>query len=173
MWVDILSMLAAGAFAACLVFIAQRYLRRKQRPLPRWSMPAAIGATMIVFSIWNEYTWFDRITRTLPASMVIVAQGERSAPWAPWTYLQPVTVRFAALDKNAIQRSDSLPHLARANLVLVERWQNTRLVPVALDCKQQRQVTPAGAARLSADGQLTDGQWIPIAPTDPLFVAAC
>src|SRR5690606_42152348 len=98
MWADFLSMAAIAVFAACLVFIVRRSLRRKGIEPPRWIMPAVIGASMIGYSIWNEYTWFDRMTSRLPDTIAVVGQGERSAFWAPWPHLYRVPVGLVAAD---------------------------------------------------------------------------
>ncbi len=173
MWVDLLSMAAIGIFAACLVFIIKHLLRRRGKSAPRWAMPAVIGLTMIGYSVWNEYTWFDRITSALPPTVEIVGKGQRSAFWAPWTYLQPVTVRFIALDTRARIQSTERPGLVLSELLLVERWQPTRSVPMAFDCHHGRQATLAGGARIDADGTLEGAQWQAVAADSPALRVAC
>ncbi|SRR5690606_15999663 len=173
MWVDLLSMAAAAVLAACLVFIAGRLLRKTQRKLPRWTMPAAIGCTMIVYSVWSEYSWFARMQSALPQNVVVLSTGERSAPWAPWTYAAPVTVRFVAMDTHAISRSEQKPELVRGRLLLVERWQPTRTVAVAFDCAANLRADLMGSATLAANGVLTGTRWHAVAPGEPAFRAAC
>ncbi|MBC2770126.1 hypothetical protein [Pusillimonas minor] len=173
MWADFIAMLAIAALAACIVFIIGRFMRRSGRQLQRWVMPAAIGASVIAYAVWNEYTWFSRLESALPNHIVVVGTGERSAPWAPWTYLAPVTVRFVAVDTQAIARSESRPELARTELYLIERWQPTRTVAVALDCKQQLRADLGGAANLSPDGTLTGAQWQPANDDTALLRAVC
>lgn len=173
MWVDLLSMLATGAFTACLVFIIGRLLRKQGRPLPRWAMPCLIGASMIVYSIWSEYTWFERVQASLPEQVVVTSTGERSAPWAPWTYLAPVTIRFAALDGTQRQTSEERPGLIRTRLLLVERWSPTRTMNIAIDCPAQRWASLPPGASIRADGTLTGSNWQALTPSDPLLRAAC
>lgn len=173
MWVDLLSMMAVAALAACLVFILGRFLRKSKRTLPRWIMPAAIGVTMIAYSVWSEYSWFTRMQSALPQNVVVLSTGPRSAPWAPWTYLAPVTVRFVAMDTHAVTRSEQKPELVRGQLLLVERWQPTRMVTVAFDCASHLRADLVGRATLAADGTLSGTQWHPVAPTEPTLRAAC
>lgn len=173
MWADFLSMAAIAVFAACLVFIVRRSLRRKGIEPPRWIMPAVIGASMIGYSIWNEYTWFDRMTSRLPDTIAVVGQGERSAFWAPWTHLYPVTVRFVAVDTHNRLRSEERPDLVVTEILLIERWQPTRKVSVAFDCSHARRADLHGAARIEPDGTLEGAEWQAMDPASPMLVTAC
>ncbi|HUH59433.1 MAG TPA: hypothetical protein VL001_05080 [Candidimonas sp.] len=173
MWVDLLSMLATAALAACLVFILRRALRKSRHALPRWAMPAAMGCTMIAYSVWSEYSWFTRMQSALPPNVVVLGTGQRSVPWAPWTYPAPVTVRFVAMDTRAISRSEKKPELVRGQLLLVERWQPTRTVAVAFNCVSNQRADLVGRAALASDGTLTGAQWHAVAPTEPALKAAC
>lgn len=173
MWVDILSMVAIGILAACIIYITRRSLARKGRSLPRWTLPALIGASMIGYSIWNEYTWFDRIAGELPPSVAVVSQGERSAFWAPWTYAWPVTVRFIALDTRTRVESRERPGLVVTELLLVERWQPTRKVQSAFDCPQARRADLTSGARVKPDGTLEGAHWQRMEPGDPVLRVAC
>src|SRR5690606_1941664 len=98
MWGELVAMAAVGVLAACLVFIFRHRLKRSGRQLPSWITPAVIGAGMMAYSIWNEYSWFGRVTASLPPTVAVVGEGQRRVVWAPWTYVLPVTVRFVALD---------------------------------------------------------------------------
>lgn len=173
MWVDLISMAAIGVLAACLMYIVRRTAARRGRTLPRWAMPAAIGASMIGYSIWNEYSWFDRITSALPENVAVVSQAERSVPWAPWTYLKPVTVRFVALDTRMRAFSEQRPGLVLTELLLVERWQPTRRVAVAFDCDHNRRADLRDGTRISPDGTLEGSRWERIEPDSPMLLAAC
>jgi len=173
MWVDLLSMIAIGILAACVIFVMRHSLKRRGRSAPRWIMPAVIGASMIGYSVWNEYSWFARITSALPPTVEIVGKGERSAFWAPWTYLQPVTVRFIALDTRARVQSTQRPGLVLTELLLVERWQPTRSVPMAFDCHKGLGADLGGAARIDADGTLEGAQWRAMGADSPVLRVAC
>ncbi|MCQ9617175.1 hypothetical protein L1889_11110 [Paenalcaligenes niemegkensis] len=173
MWIDLLSMAAVGILVACMVFIIRRSLTKRDRTAPRWILPVTIGASMISYSVWNEYTWFDRITSSLPSAVAVVAQGERSSPWAPWTYLRPVTIRFIALDTRTRVQSELQAGLVLTELLLVERWQRTRRVPVAFDCHQARRADLLGDTHLTSTGKLENGHWQTMKADDPMLHAAC
>jgi hypothetical protein len=173
MWIDILAMAAVGILAACTLFIIKRSVTRRGRSFPRWILPAAIGAGMIGYSVWNEYTWYDRVTSSLPSTVAVMGHGERSAPWAPWTYIWPVTVRFIAMDARQRLESEVRTGLYVTELLLVERWQPTRRVPVAFDCQNGRRADLLGGARIDAQGLLVGAQWQSMDVDSPMLRAAC
>ena len=43
---------------------------------PRWIMPAGIGLAMLGFTVWNEYSWYSRVTDQLPASVEVATGSE-------------------------------------------------------------------------------------------------
>jgi hypothetical protein len=156
-----------------MVFITKRSLNKRGRHLPRWIMPAAIGACMIAYSVWNEYTWFDRISTELPKGVAVVGQGQRTQFWAPWTYVKPVTVRFIAMDTRNKVTSAERPNLVVTELLLVERWQPTRKVTVAFDCNSGKRADLVNGARIDPDGTLQGTQWQTMPADSPMLKAAC
>lgn len=173
MWADFIAMLAIAGMAFCMVFIAGRFLKRSGRTLQRWVMPATIGFCVLTYAIWNEYTWFSRLQKALPEHVVVTGTGERSAPWAPWTYLAPVTTRFVAVDTRSLIRSEMRPELVKTGLLLIERWQPTRVVNVAFDCLKGLRADLGNQATLSAEGTLTGAQWQPASEDTRLLRVVC
>ena len=173
MWIDLLAMAAVGILTACLIYILRRSAKQRGRAWPRWILPATIGAGMIGYSIWNEYTWYDRVTSSLPASVAIMGHGERSAPWAPWTYVWPVTVRFIAMDAHNRVESQQRPGLYVTELLLVERWQPTHRVPVAFDCLNGQRADLLRGASVDAHGSLDGAKWHAMDPDSPMLQVAC
>lgn len=166
-------MAAVGILAACMIYMIRRSLAKRGRSLPRWVLPALIGSSMIGYSVWNEYTWFDRISSRLPPAVAVVGKGEHSAAWSPWTYVWPVTTRFVALDTRNRMQSAEQPSLVVTEILLVERWQPTRRVPLAFDCHHHRRAELVGNARIEPDGSLHGSRWQPVEPNDPVLQAAC
>ncbi|MEI4484655.1 hypothetical protein V8J36_00495 [Frigidibacter sp. MR17.14] len=169
MLIDLIAMIAIGAFIIGVYLLANRVAGRR---LPKWLMPAAIGAAVISFAVWNEYTWYGRVTSALPDTVAVVMPVTESNLWRPWTYVAPVTTRFIAVDRGAVQRSEARPELVRTEALLVQRWAGTQRVPVAFDCAGDRRADLV-AASLGADGTLTGGAWQPVAADDPMLRAAC
>lgn len=170
MSIDLISMVAAGFLVACIVYAANHLSGKR---LPKWVMPASIGATMIAFSIWNEYTWFSRVRAELPETVQILRRIDSSAPWRPWTYLAPITTRFMALDQGTVIRSAKVPDLVAAEIMLVQRYTPTKRVPVAFDCKAGARADLIEGAALAPDGTLTGADWIPVGLNDEVLKAAC
>ncbi len=170
MLIDIVSLIAIGVALAGTYVAVNRMTGRR---LPRWLLPASLGFAMITFAVWNEYTWFSRVTAALPESVEVVLPVKESSFWRPWSYAVPMVTRFIAVDQAAVQKSEESPGLVRTDAILVQRWMATQRVPVAFDCTGTRRADLAGGAQLAADGTLTGGAWIELPADDPFMLAAC
>jgi len=171
MLMDIVATISAGVGLAGVI-MAIRYFSRGR--LPKYTIPAAIGAGMLLFSVWNEYTWMARVADALPDEVVILSAPEDRAAWRPWTYLFPVSSRFVALDRTAILTSAANPALRRMNAMIVQRWAKTLRLPMAFDCVQNLRADLVDGADLAPDGTLTAGAtWQAVDPSDEMQRAAC
>ncbi|MCF3974567.1 hypothetical protein [Paracoccus salsus] len=156
--VELLGVIAVGIGAASVLYAGMHALRKAGLDLPLWLLPAGIGLAMISYSIWNDYAWFGRAQDRLPQDAQLLLIGRDSQPWAPWTYLSPVAVRFAALDPATI--SNGAEGIRTARIMLVERRGQTLVVPQEFDCD-------AGLVRPAR------GEWTAAEPDDPAFAAVC
>lgn len=141
--------------------------------LPKWTIPASIGLGMILFSIWNEYTWYTRTTSVLPEQVVILSSPADKVFYRPWTYVFPVSSRFAALDGTGMVKSPQNDALRMAEVMLVQRWTPTQRIPVAFDCATGRRADLLEGVELLPDGTLTGGEWMDVGTEDELQRAAC
>ncbi|MDT8856886.1 hypothetical protein RNZ50_17980 [Paracoccaceae bacterium Fryx2] len=170
MLMDLVATIAAGAGLAGIV-MAIRWLSRGR--LPKYILPAAIGAGMLMFSVWNEYSWYPRVSGALPDNVVIVSAPEDRVFYRPWTYLFPVSSRFLALDRTAMATSATNADLRRADAMIVQRWAAVQRVPLAFDCAGGRRADLIDGAALAADGTLTGGRWLEVGQEDEMQRAAC
>ena len=155
--VEVLGVVAVGIGMAALLFALFHALRKAGLDLPRWLLPAGIGLAMVGYSVWNDYAWYGRAVDRLPAGSRVLMVGTGSVPWAPWTYLAPPKLRFAALDPSTISDADGV---RRARIMLVERRGQTLVVPQEFDCAEGR-IKPAR------------GDWVAAEPGDPALAAVC
>ncbi|WP_444464271.1 hypothetical protein [Rhodobacter capsulatus] len=169
---DLITMLAAGLFAAIVLYAARHATQKLLGvSLPKWVTPAAAGLAMILATVWGEYRWFADASARLPATAQVVSANAASEPWRPWTYLWPVTTRFVALDgANSLRPA---PGVVATNLYLVARWQPVQPVTVAYDCVGHRQAVLGGEAAVNADGTLTSGVWMAAPEGDAGLNTAC
>lgn len=170
MFWDFIAMIAAGAGLAGLVMLIRKVSRGR---LPSWSIPAAIGLGMLAFSMWNEYTWFPRATGALPADVVILSAPESRQLWRPWTYVFPIHQRFAAYDGTSAKTSLENPAIRQGEVVIVQRWQASKRVPIAVDCVKNLRADLIEGAAIAPNGTLTGAEWYPAQADDALQLAAC
>jgi hypothetical protein len=170
MMMDLIATAAAGGGLVGFVIIA-RHLSKGR--LPKWTIPAAIGLGMLLFSVWNEYTWYKRTTSALPAEVVILSAPTDKVFYRPWTYVFPVSSRFAALDRTGMLKSMENSAFRRAEVLLVQRWTPTKRVPLAFDCANGRRAELIEGAELAPDGTLSGGTWTDVGAEDEIQRAAC
>lgn len=157
---------AAGGMAALL-------LRITRGALPRWIVPVTAGAAMIAFAIWSEYSWFDRTSGALTEDFVIVSRNESSAPWRPWTYVRPMTDRFAAVDTGSVGTNEAFPGMRIAETYFWARWAPVTRVTVAFDCAGQRRAPMVEGVEIAADGSIVGAEWVTVPADDPSLAAVC
>lgn len=155
---DILGVVAIAIGAAAVLYALMHALRRAGVDLPRWLLPAGIGAAMILFSVWNDYAWYGRMVDRLPPDTVVLVSGANSVPWAPWSYLAPITMRYATLDPATVTTAED--GVRSAQIRLTERRGPGYIVRQEFDCAGGRM-------------RLPQGQWQVAAPHDPAFAAVC
>ncbi|WP_114347613.1 hypothetical protein [Paracoccus lutimaris] len=158
---DIIGMFAVGVGVAALAFAGMHALRKLGLELPRWILPAAVGLGMLSFTIWNEYSWYGRVTGQLPDTVEVLETGSGGKAWRPWAFVVPVVNRFAAIDRAGL--SGETEGLRRGQVLFVERWQPTRYVTLDFDC---------AGARLRAVAEDRASDWRP-GTGDPAFAAIC
>ena len=160
--------LAVAVLGACVAFIVLRTFRLKAR----WIIPASAGAGMLGFTIYNDYTWFSRTAEGLPPAFLIAATGQRSTALQPWSLAVPVTVRFAAVDLGSLQIREAAPHLRRAPVHLVARFQPTFTSRQLFDCANARRADADGADA-GPDGLPPAQAWFAVPADDAMLRAVC
>mgnify|MGYP000079540564 FL=1 len=101
---------------------------------PKWLTPFAAAFAMLVTTISNEYLWYDQSTANLKPGVAVVSTIESSAFYRPWTYLFPITDRFAALDTNSLTAHPSGEDRVVGDLYFFARWENTQRLQILFDC---------------------------------------
>jgi hypothetical protein len=170
MYVDIITIIAAGFAAAGVALILNRLTGRR---LPRWIVPAFAGAGMIAMSLTNEYRWYPRNLDLLPEGYQVISTAEFSAPFSPWTYVVPYVNRFAAIDVAGVQRNANLPDLRLTNVVFFTRWEPVRIRSAVFDCAQGRSALIEGDLVFAEDGNILVSRWDQTGPDDPATSLVC
>lgn len=170
MLMDFVATISAGVGLAGVVMAIRHFTRGK---LPKYVIPAFVGLGMLIFSIWNEYSWFPRVREALPEEVVILSAPNDRVAYRPWTYLFPVSTRFVALDGTSVRPATGNPSLQLADAMIVQRWVKTVRIPMAFDCAQNLRADLVEGAAIGADGTLSGAAWQRVDATDEMQVAAC
>ena len=107
MFLELIATFIAGIAGAGLLMLLNRVLGGR---LPRWLIPVAAGAAMLLSTISSEYSWYSRTSGPLIDEGFEVAQTvESKAMYRPWTYAKPYIDRFVAVDVATAQRNPDQP----------------------------------------------------------------
>ncbi|KEP69785.1 hypothetical protein DL1_01790 [Thioclava dalianensis] len=172
---DFISTIAAGSLAALVMFLLNHMSKKfRGQKLPKWAMPAAIGAALIGYTIWNEYSWYPHTRDAMPDTVVVLQAVDERVAWRPWTYLVPMVTRFMAVDGAQVTHPiASRPDLAETDLLLIGRWQPLQTVPTVYNCDDGQRADLIAGASLNSDGTLSGGKWVKLSAQDPGLQAVC
>ena len=170
MFLELIATFVAGIAAAGVMLLLNMGMGGR---LPRWLIPVAAGAAMIVATISNEYSWYGRTTSNLPPEIVVAQRVESKAIYRPWTYLHPFVTRFMAVDTASIRTNAAVPDQKMADLLFFGRWAPVQARPVLVDCANRRQAPLTPGATFDEPGPVTDANWAALAPEHGLFQVRC
>ncbi|MBX9466906.1 hypothetical protein FVA81_12140 [Rhizobium sp. WL3] len=167
---ELIAAVVAGVALAGVAMLL-RWLSRGL--LPKWIVPVFAGLGMLSYSIWSEYSWFDRMNLALPG-IAVSWKNEETAFWRPWSYIEPVTTRFTAVDLKTVQRNPAQPGLVIVDILLAARWQPVTPVKVVYDCQNTRRADLHDASiSIADDGSLVGAEWINVGADDAALKIAC
>jgi hypothetical protein len=167
---DLIAALIVGAFAGGFTWLLFKSRRRRA---PRALIPFVVGAGILGYTIWNEYTWASRTIAAFPAQIEVVQQIPHSTPWQPWTYLFPRTDRLIAVNRAQLRHNDRFPGQVLVDLLLFERLLPVRHLLQVIDCPTARVADVVGNEPFLADGRPAVGAWAPLRRDDKLFAVVC
>lgn len=166
MFLELIAMIVAGIGAAGLVLLLNRGTGGR---LPRWLAPVAAGAAMLAATIWSEYDWASRTVAGLPEGLTVVETVEESDWYRPWTYVAPVTTRFAALNAAGVQTRPDAPGVKLVEAYFFGRWRPVDRAALLIRCAPAAQAPVTEAALADP----ASAAWRPASAGDPLVAAAC
>jgi len=167
---ELLATVFAGLGAAGIALALRAFTRRR---LPAWIIPVCAGGAMLGLQIYSEYAWFSHQKSLLPTDVLVARQVKESAPWRPWTYLYPQTVRFIAVKvgEGAVNRVNS--ELVLADVFLFERRMAARQVPQIFHCGANARANLTDDLDIPEPGASLGNQWTTLEPTDELLLMVC
>ncbi|WP_204114724.1 hypothetical protein [Shimia biformata] len=170
MFLELIGTFIAGVAAGGLMMLLNRGLGGR---LPRWLIPVAAGAAMLVATISSEYGWFTRNKNSLPEGFAIAQTVENTAIYRPWTYVSPFVDRFVAVDIGTMQTHDAQPDLRLANTYYFGRWQQVAQVPVVANCAAGTRAVLTEGVTFGEDGSVAGATFVAAGSDDPIISTMC
>jgi hypothetical protein len=144
-----------------------------QNALPKWIVPVFAGVGMLSFQVYEEYTWFEHQTGLLPKDVVIVKSLDQAAPWRPWTYLYPQTLRFIAADMENASRNQINPDIILVDFYFFEFRSSAKRVPQVIHCADFARADFTADLFIPSPGESLSNQWEKLRVNDPIILSVC
>ncbi|MCB5162452.1 hypothetical protein [Marinomonas algarum] len=133
MFWELIATVFAGIGGAGIALMLRKITKQSA---PKWLVPVFAGGAMLGFQVHGEYDWYDHQTSLLPEGVVVVKTVQEEAPWRPWSYVFPQTMRFIAADIDNSARNKIDTNLVLVDLYFFERRHMAKRVPQIIDCVQ-------------------------------------
>lgn len=170
MFLELIATFIAGIAAAGVLMLVNRAIGGR---LPRWLIPVAAGAAMLLSTISSEYSWYSRTAGPLPEGIEVAETIESKAMYRPWTYAKPYIERFVAVDVGTARRNPDQPGKVLVDLLFFGRWQPLQTLAVMFDCTNNMQTLVPEEVNFDENGALIGAKWGPIPADEPTFKLAC
>jgi len=167
---ELIATFAIG-FAGAGVALALTHLFGKN--LPRWIVPVSAGLAMICFTIFIEYSWFQRTRASLPTGVEVAHSVADTAVYRPWTYVWPYVDRFIAVDKASLRRNEAFPNQRILDLLVYGRWTTVKRVRAAFDCESGKRADLTDGIKFTQNGGIEGAVWHETGLEDPVTKTAC
>lgn len=152
----LIAVAVVGFTAALIIFLLKKTFGIN---LPGYLYPIAVGAAMLSYSVWAEYTWYARTAASLPAHAKVAQSYELSSAAQPWTLLAPSINRFAVVELSTLKKNPKLPGHALVSVLLVARFENVIELPRMFDCIGQRVADIDARTAFGEDGLPVNASW--------------
>ncbi|RBP85572.1 hypothetical protein EBI01_02885 [Marinomonas rhizomae] len=168
MFWELIATVFAGIGGAGIALLLRKITKQTA---PKWLVPAFAGVAMLGFQIQGEYDWYNHQTSLLPKGIVVVKTVQEEAPWRPWSYVFPQTLRFIAADVENSAQNKIDPNLVLVDLYFFERRHTAKRVPQIVDCVQGARTDFTQS--FSPSSSQSASTWYPLASDDLLLKAVC
>jgi len=174
---ELIATIFAGVGGAGIALLIRKLSKQMT---PKWLVPAFAGMAMLGFQIQGEYDWYDHQTSLLPDGVMVIKAVEEEAPWRPWSYVFPQTMRFIAADVANSAKNKIDPSLVLVDLYFFERRSLAKRVPQIIDCVNEARTDFTQSFSASTHNSATSSNpvdsstsWFPLESNDPLITALC
>lgn len=169
----LLTVIGAVVLAVAIAGMVQLGYRAAGRKPPRGTLPLAAGLALIIFFIWNDYSWYGRTAGELPPEIKVARAYPSKSLLQPWTYIVPHVTRFATVDTASLRRNEKAPGFVIADIFLSERYVPTIKTTQIYDCEAGRRTDLMDGTELGEDGLPVDAQWYDLDAGDAFRELIC
>lgn len=169
----IVHLITAFAVTAIVIILTWAVYRTLKRPMPRSLIPIMIGATVIAYGIYSEYTWESRTLEQMPESVEVINTFAGRSAFSPWAYLVPRTDRLSLVDTNGLLRNPQYPDYVMLDLLLMQRFSPVMQVRQLVDCRESRRADLTSDPVFDSQGLPENLRWETLPEEHRLIEVAC
>jgi len=163
------------AVVLSLIFLLMTWavFRTLRKPMPGSLIPIVLGATVILYGGYSEYTWASRTLDKMPESMEVVQRGASKSMFSPWAYVVPRTDSLSVVDTNNIRRNPEFKAYAMLDLLILQRFNPVLQIRQLVDCQNSRRTDLRKDTTFDAQGLPENVQWQDIVADHRLIEVVC
>ena len=148
---NLLATFFVGASVWVLIWAGFRTTKRK---VPGFLIPMAVGASMLGYTIWTEYSWFGRTMDAMPAEVQLVKT-------------------YSAVDMGKARINPKFPDMVMVETLLVKRDEGPAKVQQMMHCGLGQFADLPANPEFDAKGLPIGVKWTPASDFPELMDAVC
>jgi len=171
MFVFIFTTIVVGFACAGFIMLGFRLGGRKA---PKYLIPLTAALGMFGYMVWDDYSWFDRVSSRLPQQVKITQTYVTTAPYKPWTLLVAPVNRFSAIDGDKTITNPANTAQKQITTIYLQKGHLTRATTRLIDCDTGLASFITRDTALDSNGfptQIDDAK--PLESNDPALIYAC
>ncbi len=167
---NIISIISIGlGIAGCIMAVFKVFGHKS----PRYLIPLSAGLAMVIFTIWNEYSWYGRSVETLPDDVIVVKELPASSMLYPWTLVFPSVEKYILMDTLKIQRHKTHQDFVMAETAVISRYADPLRGLHMFNCALGTRADISPTTKFDDQGMPIDVTWIKEDTLGVMYTRVC
>lgn len=169
----IVQMITAVVLSIVLLLMTWAVFRTLRKPMPGALVPVIIGATVIIYGIYSEYTWESRTLKNMPESVEVVQRVASKSVFSPWAYLFPRIDKLSVIDTQSMRRHEEHKEFVMLELLILQRFSPVLQIRQFVDCQNARRADLDKDPSFNEQGLPAALEWRSLSQDHRLLQVAC
>lgn len=170
MFMQLAATAAIGLVGAGIIYLIAKSTGWKP---PSVAYLIAIAVGMVGYAIYDEYSWYSRVSAELPTRLKVVRTYATSMPYQPWTYAAPRVYKFDAVDLASKRVNPNAPDLSLVRMLRVTRNTSSVDISAIVDCSNDRFTEVDATTKFADTGLPVNPTWEKLSGHPALKQSVC